>query len=898
MNLTVDIDALYNQAFQHHQEGRLEDAKRVYLELLELQPELPQALNLLGFAHYQAGNIQEAIALAQKATQVKPDEALFLFNLGLYHQRTRDYDASIAAFERAIALNPEFGEAYKLLGTSLQKINQPQQALASYLKAAQLSTETDLALLYTVGVLAFELGQHQTALDYLQRIPSSHSPRYLKAMHYMGLIHRRLGHREQALQCYQQLFEMNPDYREAFNNYANLLSDLNQLDAACLYYQKALEQNPDDAIAWDNLGLAHHKNKNLAQAVACFEKALALDSQNPQIHYNLGNVFTAQGQYEAAKVCFQKTLSLDPQYHKALSGLGSLCFIIGQTDEAGVYYEQYLKHVPNDRKGLINLGLINQQRNRNRKAVELYLKALEIDPGDAVAYDRLGCAYYRLGRIEDAVNSHLKAIEVDSTLASAYNNLARVYLSQGNADDALACYQKTYELTPKDAIRVKMAMTMPHFFDTMEQLRHWRTRYENSLDALAETPLVLKDPAIEIGATNFFVAHQGFNDKTLQEKFARLFPAQFQYPLKPYQGGKIKIGFISRFLNLDHTIGKLMFGMIDQLDRQRFDVTVFTVNSAQPPALKQPHRQIEIPVNSLKLACDKVAQSQVDLLFYADVGMDPHTLFMSMERLAPVQCVTWGHPVTTGSPNMDYFLSSALLETPEAQDHYSEKLVLFQNLPTYYAQPEKVYVQKQKADFGLSPDENIYLCPQALFKLHPDFDELIGGILRQDPKGRLILVEAPALHKQCCEAPLVNRFRRTLPDVMERITFISRLPHHAFLQLMGVADLLLDTPHFGGGNTTYEAFAMGKPIVTCPSALMRSRVTLGCYTKMGVMDCVAKTAGEYVDIAVKIGTDSAYREQLGNTIQRQSKVLFEDAHFIKELEAFFVSAVEQSANRF
>ena len=61
-------------------------------------------------------------------------------------------------------------------------------------------------------------------------------------------------------------------------------------------------------------------------------------------------------------------------------------------------------------------------------------------------------------------------------------------------------------------------------------------------------------------------------------------------------------------------------------------------------------------------------------MFYADLGMDIRTYFLAFARLAPVQCVTWGHPDTTGIPNMDYFISSDLIEADGAEKHYSETL--------------------------------------------------------------------------------------------------------------------------------------------------------------------------------------------------------------------------------
>ena len=65
------------------------------------------------------------------------------------------------------------------------------------------------------------------------------------------------------------------------------------------------------------------------------------------------------------------------------------------------------------------------------------------------------------------------------------------------------------------------------------------------------------------------------------------------------------------------------------------------------------------------------------------------TFFMAFARLAPVQCVTWGHPVTSGIPNIDYFISSTLLELPGAESQYTERLVTLENLPTYYYPPKR-----------------------------------------------------------------------------------------------------------------------------------------------------------------------------------------------------------------
>ena len=102
---------------------------------------------------------------------------------------------------------------------------------------------------------------------------------------------------------------------------------------------------------------------------------------------------------------------------------------------------------------------------------------------------------------------------------------------------------------------------------------------------------------------------------------------------------------------------------------------------------------------------------------------------------------------------------------------------------------------------------------------------------------------------------------------------------------------MLDTVHFGGGNTTYEGLAFGTPVVTLPGAFMRGRVTYALYKKMGVMDCVASTPDGYVDIAVRLGTDKDYRAAIGARILAHNHVLYEDITVVRELEQFFLQAL-------
>jgi predicted O-linked N-acetylglucosamine transferase (SPINDLY family) len=130
--------------------------------------------------------------------------------------------------------------------------------------------------------------------------------------------------------------------------------------------------------------------------------------------------------------------------------------------------------------------------------------------------------------------------------------------------------------------------------------------------------------------------------------------------------------------------------------------------------------------------------------------------------------------------------------------------------------------------------------------------------------------------------------------VAGRVVFLPRLSQDDYLHLLARADVLLDTTPFGGGSTSYEAFAFGTPVVTLPGQMLRGRITAACYQQMGVMDCIARTEDEYVQIALGLGMDRARRAHVRTAILSRKPLLYEDAAAVRQLERFLQDAVERA----
>src|SRR5262249_32461009 len=149
----------------------------------------------------------------------------------------------------------------------------------------------------------------------------------------------------------------------------------------------------------------------------------------------------------------------------------------------------------------------------------------------------------------------------------------------------------------------------------------------------------------------------------------------------------------------------------------------------------------------------------------------------------------------------------------------------------YYHRPELPASLKTRADFGFSDEAHLYGCPQTLYKFHPEFDHILAGILRGDEDGLLVLIKG---QHQTMDDTLMARFKQTMTGVADRVRFVPRQDRAGFLGLTGMLDVSLDPLHFGGGNTSFEAFALGIPIVTLPSEFLRGRITYAQYLMMGI----------------------------------------------------------------
>ncbi|TMW65696.1 hypothetical protein Poli38472_008338 [Pythium oligandrum] len=532
-------------------------------------------------------------------------------------------------------------------------------------------------------------------------------------------------------------------------------------------------------------------------------------------------------------------------------------------------------------------------------------------------------------------------------------NIMGVFMDElGAFDESLAFFDGISRLCEDWSLtnEVRKATAVPIVFKSSEAISTFREQLEISLGSLIQNHKTKKRMfssatgselyggylsrpeessylRYTITPPTMFVGYQGDDVFALQRSLyatrSTLFPSSNAVfsssvpEVTPFHTPKRRVAFISSWFR-NHSVGKLLLGVIKRLDRRQFHVMVYRTvhflrhsDDLTAEFHKEADSYLELPAN-LDAALALLRHEKLDVVIYPELGMDAWTVFLSHHRIAPTQCVFWGHPITTGNPAIDYFISSEYFisdfferdpskpkEAPSEDDRrwpgayhsstFSEQVVLFRGLSTFFTQPKPF---RNKAAFTramlrLPENRRLYVCPQTLMKLHPAFDEVLSGILTKDPKALIILLSSPS--QVVWKEKLRRRFRQSFGKAHHRILFFSTLPYQEFMGLLSLADVILDPFPFGGGVTTLDALAVGTPVVTQPSAQTVMQLAAGFLRYMNVTDTIVSTVDEYITLAIRIAQDAGCRQNLQRRIETHRHTIYEDELTLEDWNTFLAS---------
>lgn len=229
-------------AKQCQKANSFDKAEHIYRQILQHQPNQPDALCSLSSLTLQAGKYQESEQLLKTLIKSQPKSLRAWFSLANLYQHLGKLEKAIDSCQQAISLQPNVFAIYNNLGYVYQQQGQLEQALATYQQALKLQPDCIEAKVNIANVL-FAQGK----LDREQQI-------------YYAALNNDLGFNSQKAK---------------------------NLDTAIAYYQQAIALQPQLTIARYNLAVAWELKGDLERAKDCYENIIEFGQSDSSLHYKL-----------------------------------------------------------------------------------------------------------------------------------------------------------------------------------------------------------------------------------------------------------------------------------------------------------------------------------------------------------------------------------------------------------------------------------------------------------------------------------------------------------------------------------------------------------------------------------------------------------------------------------
>lgn len=454
-----------------------------------------------------------------------------------------------------------------------------------------------------------------------------------------------------------------------------------------------------------------------------------------------------------------------------------------------------------------------------------------------------------------------------------------------------------------------------HVFDCQEETNNYIKNINNLLnepELCIECAYKDTDPHLFCMLSPFIVeSYYEFDFREAMQKYVeltvKLFP-NLVYTYSPNDFAikektkKKNIAIISSFFFDNSSVICDFKGILSKLSRQKYNITyiyIKTLNNYSSFIHKAEDNVIEIQDFHDKWLCEtrkEIENLNLDLLFYLEPIMSHHIQKLMLSKLAPIQIVSHGHPVTSGisSSIINFYISwgAAELDYNISKKYYTEELYLLpkDSIHQYYEPRTHNGISLinnmrfdniKRSDFSelaQFQNQNWYLCMQKPFKCHPEMLSIIQDILICDENSVIILHKSEKYNLNTLEINFQNH---------KRVVFLPEQPHHLLLALYSLSDVVLDSYYIGGCTTTREALELGIPVITLPSKYLGSRWSIGLYSIIGIYDCIATSKEVYVALACKFAVNKDLNKGLRDKIKKNIHKIFYQNSAVSNWEAAF-----------
>uniref|UniRef100_A0A8R1HGY9 protein O-GlcNAc transferase n=1 Tax=Caenorhabditis japonica TaxID=281687 RepID=A0A8R1HGY9_CAEJA len=899
------IDGYINLAAALVAGGDLEQAVTAYFSALTINKDLYCVRSDLGNLLKAMGRLDEAKVCYLKAIETQPQFAVAWSNLGCVFNSQGEIWLAIHHFEKAVTLDPNFLDAYINLGNVLKEARIFDRAVSAYLRALNLNgshavVHGNLACVYyEQGLIDLAIDTYKKAIELQPNFPDA----------YCNLANalKERGNISEAEKMYSMALEICPSHADSQNNLANIKREQGKIDEATRLYLKALETYPEFAAAHSNLASILQQQGKLQEAILHYKEAIRIAPTFADAYSNMGNTLKEMGDSSAAIQCYNRAIQINPAFADAHSNLASIHKDAGNLLEAIQSYSTALKLKPEFPDAFCNLAhclqIICDWRDYDKRmqklvnVVEVQLTSKQrlpsVHPHHSMLYplshaSRIAIAAKHAQLCFDKVKHqmtgrgpllHADRFSVRSGqrlrigyVSSDFGNHPTSHLMQSipGMHDRTRVEVFCYALSPNDGtnFRSKLIAESEHFVD------------------FSQNPCNLKAAEkIAADGIHILINMNGYTKGARNEIFAlRPAPIQVMWLGYPSTSGstfmdyiitdavtsplKLAHAYTEKLAYMPHTF---FIGDHAQMMRHLTEKVVVKDNKNMTE-----ERDSCLIMNTANME-PIMAKSEIkEHVMDAEVVHGPEKEIIKTEVVVPVLEVPTEpikQMIMTGQMTMNV-MDDMHVQNGLGQSQMHHKAATGEEIPNSV-------LLTSRAQYQL-PDDAIVFCNfNQLYKIDPATMDMWLEILENVPNSVLWLLRFPYqgeanVREYCGLKGLDSR----------RIIFSNVAAKEEHVRRGQLADVCLDTPLCNGHTTGMDILWTGTPMVTMPLETLASRVATSQLYALGVPELAARNRREYVDIAVRLGTDAEYLQTTRAKVwkARTTSTLFDVKQYCRDME--------------
>lgn len=403
------------QGFELQNKRQLAAARQAYLAVLQLVPEQPAALQLLGLLSRREGQWADAEALMRRSLQAQHRQPHVWNNLGSLLDDLGRSEEALACFDTAITQEPRYAEAHYNRALLLHQAGRQAEALQAIERVLSLGAQPSPSVLQLKALVQTELRELAPALSTVDQALQL-APDRAALHHNRATVLQQLHRHQESLAAHRQAQALGLDLADAHYNHGNTLQSLGQLNEAAAAYRRALQREPAHRLALYDLARLRWRQAD-PEFDAELRAAATAQPTSPLAPGLRAQLLMSAERFADAAESYREALARQPDAAGFRSGLARCLARVGEMEQALQEHERAVQLAPRDATVRACQAAALLEARQPERAAQAVQVARELAPDDQYVLALQGLVWRVLGDPREAwlndIDRFVRAVDLE-----------------------------------------------------------------------------------------------------------------------------------------------------------------------------------------------------------------------------------------------------------------------------------------------------------------------------------------------------------------------------------------------------------------------------------------------------------------------------------------------------